>query len=161
MLNEGIKEAILNGAYGVTRNGCKVKFIGKSTLPSLELTFVVLPIGNINYYKPFNDINIIFVNEESFKAIPSTMEDNPYDIVGLWIEPSPKVILELPKPFKPKKNETFFTFTSDASYIPLTVRKTYNTGGSIDARLIEAGLCFRTERDAQAWVDALKGLVDE
>ena len=75
--------------------------------------------------------------------------------IGMWQEPTPTVTVTLPKPFKPKVQETYFTITSDASYRPLNVRQTYNAGCSLDEDLVEAGLCFRTEEDAQAWIDAM------
>lgn len=156
MLDIETKDAILNGAYGVTRNGCKVKYIGKSSLSELKLTFIKLPNEPINYYKPFEDINVIFVDDVNFKAIPSTMEDNYNDIVGLWIEPTPKVTLELPKPFKPKFKEPYFTITASAAYTPLGVRKTHYLDDSVDMNFIESGLCFKTKEDAQAWLDAFK-----
>lgn len=155
-LTQEIKEAILNGASAMTRDGQKVKYVGKSTLSALNLTFIMLPTEPFNYYKPFEGINIIFVDDKHFKAIPSTMEDHRHDIIGLWVEPTPAVTLDLPKPFKPKKQEPFFTLISTAPYRPLEVRQTYNAGGEVDTDLIEAGLCFRTEQDAQAWVDAFK-----
>lgn len=156
MLDNETKDAILNGAFAVTRNGRKVKYIGKSSLPELKLTFIQLPSEPINYYKPFEDINVIFVDDVHFKAIPSTLENNYNDIIGLWVEPTPKVTLELPKPFKPKDREVYFTVSAPTSYRPLEVRQTYNAVDSVDDDLIQAGLCFRTEEDAQAWVDAFQ-----
>ena len=155
-LTQEIKEAILNGASAMTRDGQKVKYVGKSTLSALSLTFIMLPTEPFNYYKPFEGINIIFVDDKHFKAIPSTMEDHRHDIIGLWVEPTPKVTLDLPKPFKPKTQETYYTVTADTSYRPLEVRQTYNSNHQIDDDLMEAGLCFRTEQDAQTWVDAFK-----
>ena len=160
MLDNKTKDAILNGAIAVTRNGRKVKYIGKSSLPELNLTFIQLPSEPINYYKPFNDINVIFVDDVHFKALPSTLEDYHNDIVGLWM-PTPKVKLELPKPFKPQVREDFFTIVNTLSYLPLKITKTYNANTSADRELIEAGLCFRTEADAQAWIDAFKNALEE
>ena len=161
MLTEQDKKAILNGAYAVTRNGNKVKYIGKSSLDALSLTFLMLPSEPINYYKPFEDINIIFVDDDYFKASPPSKENHHHDIVGLWIEPTPKVTLELPKPFEPKKNENFYTITSDSKYSYPKVVKTYNTGSQEDKLLVEGGLCFRTEQNAQAWLDAFKKALNE
>lgn len=161
MLDNKTKDAILNGAIAVTRNGRKVKYIGKSSLPELNLTFIQLPSEPINYYKPFNDINVIFVDDVHFKALPSTLEDYHNGIVGLWIEPTPKVKLELPKPFKPQVREDFFTIVNSLSYLPLKITKTYNADALADRELIEAGLCFRTEADAQAWIDAFKTALEK
>lgn len=160
-LTQEIKQAILDGAFAMTRDGQKAKYVGESTLNALSLTFIVLPTKPFNYYKPFEGINIIFVDDKHFKAIPSTMEDHRHDIVGLWVESTPTVTLDLPKPFKPKKQELFFTLISTAPYKPLEVRQTYNAGCDVDTNLIEAGLCFKTEQDAQAWADAFKKALNE
>ena len=161
MLEQEIKNAILEGAFAMTRDGRKVRYIGKSSLPALELTFLVLLNDGINYYSPHKDIDFIFVEPNHFKAIPSTMEDHKDDIVGLWVEPTKKVTLELPQPFKPKLQETYYTLIGKAKYSTLEVGKTCHTNGTLDKALIEAGLCFRTEADAQAWIDAFKTALED
>lgn len=153
-LTQEIKEAILNGAYDMTRDGRKVKYIGKTTNEYYPLGFVTVP-EKLNHCKPFENLNVIFITEDTWKGT-SGEYDHHCDIVGFWVEPTPKVTLELPKPFKPEKNEIYFTLTTDIPYGSLDVRQTYNAGSDSDKDLIEAGLCFRTEQDAQAWVDAFK-----
>lgn len=156
MLDNETKDAILNGALAVTRNGRKVQYIGKSSIPDLNLSFIQLPSEPINYYRPFEDINVIFVDDVHFKAIPSTMEDNYNDIVGLWSEPTKTIQLDLPTPFKPNIQEVYFTVTGSVSFTALKVHETYNANSATDRELIEAGLCFRTKEDAQAWINAFK-----
>lgn len=153
-LTQEIKEAILNGAYGMTRDGRKVKYIGKTTNEYYPLGFVTVP-EKLNHCKPFENLNVIFITEDTWKGT-SGEYDHHCDIVGFWVEPTPKVTLELPKPFKPEKHEIYFTLTTDIPYGSLDVRQTYNAGSDPDKDLIEAGLCFRTKQDAQAWVDAFK-----
>lgn len=158
-LTQKTKQAILDGAYAMTRNGCKVRYLCNSTNPVYPLVFIIIP-PKLNHYNPSKDIDTILITEDTWRATIHP-ELNDSDIVGLWVEPTSKVTLELPKPFKPKKQETFFTLTSTAPYRPLEVRGTYNADSEVDKNLIEAGLCFKTEQDAQAWVDAFKKAFNE
>lgn len=66
MLEQEIKNAILEGAFAMTRDGRKVQYIGKSSMSDLNLSFIQLPSEPINYYKPFEDINVIFVDDKRF-----------------------------------------------------------------------------------------------
>ena len=57
--------------------------------------------------------------------------EDDWDIIGMWEEP--KISIEdLPKPFKPKDGESYYSFTC----------------------------CFRTKRDAQKWVDFMKSMME-
>ena len=158
-LTEEVKEAILAGAYGMTRDGRKVKYIGETTNKYYPLGFVTVP-EKLNHCHPFENLNVIFITKDTWKGTVEKPDHN-CDIVGFWVEPSPKVTLELPKPFKPKKHEIYFTLTTVIPYGSLNVRQTYNAGSDPDKDLIEAGLCFKTEQDAQAWVDAFKKAFNE
>lgn len=158
-LTEEVKEAILAGAYGMTRDGRKVKYIGETTNEYYPLGFITVP-EKLNHCHPFKNLNVIFITKDTWKGTVEKSDHN-CDIVDFWVEPSSKVILELPKPFKPKFKETFFTITSNSAYRPLEVRQTYNADSSVDKELIEAGLCFKTKQDAQAWVDAFKKAFNE
>ena len=104
MLSKEVKEAILNGAYGMTRDGRKVKYIGETTNEYYPLGFVTVP-KKLNHCRPFENLNVIFITKDTWKG---TIEkpDHNCDIVGFWIEPTPIITLELPKPFKPKKTRT-------------------------------------------------------
>ena len=159
MLDNKTKEAILKGAIAVTRNGRHVKYIGKSINKTYPLAFVTIPeVITLDYNQ--NNLKIIFITEDTWKVTIED-EDYPFDIIGLWNEPTPKVKLELPKPFKPKVREDYFTVVSTLGYLPLKVSKSYNDGDTTDRELAEAGLCFRTEADAQAWIDAFKTALEK
>ena len=158
-LTQEIKQAILDGAYAMTRNGCKVRYLCNSTNPVYPLVFIIIP-PKLNYHNPSEDIDTILITGDTWRATIHP-EPNDSDIVGLWVEPTLKVTLGLPKPFKPKAKETYYTVTAATSYRPLEVRQTYNANSEVDKDLIEAGLCFRTEQDAQAWVDAFKKAFNE
>lgn len=105
-LTQKTKQAILNGAYGMTRDGRKVKYLGETINKSYPLGFITVP-DKISHIKPYNGIDVIFSTEDTWKG---TLEDVDHqcDIVGLWVEPTSKVTLGLPKPFKPKKNKKSF-----------------------------------------------------
>lgn len=158
MLDAKTKDAILNGAFAVTRDGRKVKYIGKTVSKNYPLAFVTVPeVIELDYN--LSKVKIIFITDTWKGTIDN--EDYPFDIISLWNEPTPKVKLELPKPFKPKLKETFFTVSAPTSYRPLKVHETYNSGSTVDNELIEVGLCFKTAEDAQAWVDAFKQALGE
>ena len=81
------------------------------------------------------------------------------DDIEMWEEP--KISIEdLPKPFKPKSKETYYTITTNAPFRPLEIRQTYNANCSIDRDLIQAGLCFKTEQDAKKWLDFMKSMLE-
>ena len=74
------------------------------------------------------------------------------DIVGMWEEP--KISIEdLPKPFKPKKDEEYFYLGCKTVY-----SKRYCD--DFDHDLSEGGQCFRTEQDAQKWLDFMKSMME-
>lgn len=66
--------------------------------------------------------------------------NNKYDIVGMWQEPTPTVTVTLPKPFKPKQGETYYSI-SDRYTEPET-----NIAVYLKAPSIENGNCFRKKR---------------
>ena len=82
-------------------------------------------------------------------------EQRDGDIIGMWEEPTPTVMLTLPKPFKPKQNETYYSI-SDVYNEPVE-----QIARCLTAPSILNGNCFRKEEDAQAWIDAMKDAVYE
>lgn len=83
------------------------------------------------------------------------VDTNPYDIIGMWQEPTPTVTLTLPKPFKPKQDEIYYSISD------LYIKPEKNVARCLDAASIKIGNCFRKEEDAQAWIDAMRGAVYE
>lgn len=87
--------------------------------------------------------------------------NNKYDIIGMWQEPTPTITVTLPKPFKPKKGEQYFTIVTKSKYDPLSIVDTYNFKTPTDNDLINQGNAFKKEEDAQAWIDAMKNALSE
>ena len=77
-------------------------------------------------------------------------------------EPSPKsdtITVTLPKPFTPKEGDVYFCLDDDEQSFIL--EKTYREFSDFDKKNAEMGQCFRTESDAQAWLDAMKSALDD
>lgn len=75
MLNEEIKQTILNGAYAVSRNGMKCKFIGHSlNIDDYTHTFMYLNEDGLIY-------SMMKLNS-NFKSYEKMESD--FDVVGLW-----------------------------------------------------------------------------
>lgn len=80
------------------------------------------------------------------------------DVIGMWEEPKKQTkkqisIEDLPKPFKPKKDEEYFYLGCKTVY-----SKRYCD--DFDHDLSEGGQCFRTEEDAQKWLDFMKSKLE-
>ena len=72
---------------------------------------------------------------------------------------SDTITVTLPKPFKPKDGEKYFFIHSEVE--DCIVGSTYSEIYSIDVRNAFWGQCFRTESDAQAWLNAMKNALDD
>lgn len=75
------------------------------------------------------------------------------DIVGMWEEPFK--LEDLPKPFKPKENEKYWVINPDY-FKPLQYQAI-----SLNHSSILNSNCFRTEADAQKWIDFMKSQIEE
>ena len=82
-------------------------------------------------------------------------EDDFVDDIEMWEEPTPTVTLTLPKPFKPKQDEIYYSISD------LYIKPEKNVARCLDAASIKIGNCFRKEEDAQAWIDAMRDAVYE
>ena len=82
-------------------------------------------------------------------------EDDFVDDIEMWEDPTPTVTLTLPKPFKPKQDEIYYSISD------LYIKPEKNVARCLDAASIKIGNCFRKEEDAQAWIDAMRDAVYE
>jgi hypothetical protein len=145
-------DAALNGEPVMLRNGCKGVVYYKipkeyvfsdgsnSAFPLKGLIFDEDGfIKDSSYFWTDNG----FCNHESY---------HPNDIIGMWQDP--KISIEdLPKPFKPRKDEEYFYLGCNTVY-----SKRYCD--DFDHDLSEGGQCFRTEEDAQKWINFMKSMME-
>ena len=154
-------EAALQGEPVQLRNGCKAivyyKIPKEFTYDSDTSTPYPLRGLTFNIKGNLSDSSCYWC--EDGKCHPNS--ENPKDIIGMWEEPTPTVTLTLPKPFKPKKGEQYFTIVAKSIYQSLSVGDTCNFGTPTDNDLINQGNAFKKEEDAQAWIDAMRDAVYE
>ncbi|SUC09935.1 pyruvate kinase [Pasteurella canis] len=87
----------------------------------------------------------------------------PNDIIGMWEEPPPTVTLTLPCPLKElEEGQKFWRITMNSDPLGIAWAKV-DVGMSVFDKenvyhlaLLEAGLAFKSEEDAQAWFDAMR-----
>lgn len=81
MISEQDKQQILNGAYGITRNGTKVKYLFTSDINSEQNRYLF-----IEYVE--QDGKVVFHNTlwlgKNFKFFPNSKAKNNLDVIGLW-----------------------------------------------------------------------------
>ena len=72
------------------------------------------------------------------------------------LEPkSDTITVTLPKPFKPKQGETYYSITPDGEGVDTLHAIRLDHGSILN------GNCFRSKADAQAWQDAMKNALDD
>ena len=72
-------------------------------------------------------------------------------------DPAPKsdtITVTLPKPFKPKQRETYYSITQYSEGVDTMHANRLDHGSILN------GNCFRTKSDAQAWLDAMKNALE-
>jgi len=74
MITEQDKQAILNGSFGVSRDGSKCKFIGKLYTPDPYNYFFVY----------FNKVGITHYESLNEDFLENSSLESPLDVVGLW-----------------------------------------------------------------------------
>ncbi|MCT8823533.1 hypothetical protein KZ326_04060 [Glaesserella parasuis] len=74
MINESNKEAILNGACGISRDGYKCRYVGKNESSELPYLFV--------YYKSNGIVKDIVSISEQFRYL--TDREHEFDVIDLW-----------------------------------------------------------------------------
>ena len=76
------------------------------------------------------------------------------NVIGMWEDP--KISVEdLPKPFYPMDGDKYFYFSENG----IESVNFCETDDS-DTGLAENGQCFRTEEDAQKWLDFMKSMME-
>ena len=71
------------------------------------------------------------------------------------VQKSDTITVTLPKPFKPKEGEVYYSITQDGEGVSRMHAIRLDHGSILN------GNCFRTESDAQAWLDAMKNALDD
>lgn len=144
-------EAALNGEPVMLRNGEKA-YIFKNIQDTHILDFKVdYPlIGMMHNHAP--------VQTWSLDGRISLVSDySNGDIIGMWEEPKKQISIEdLPKPFKPKDGELFYYIYCGKIYCD----HEYSESSPSYKSFSQNGQCYRTEEDAQKWLDFMKGMME-
>ena len=145
-------DAALNGEPVMLRNGKKAiiyyctpaEFKFDENIPdSFPLKGMVF---DLNGY--LDDPSVSWRCNGSFRC-----SEDDWDIIGMWEEP--KISIEdLPKPFIPKENDEYWVVSPD-SIEPLKYRARY-----LGHTSIQNGNCFKTQEDAQKWLDFMKSMME-
>lgn len=84
-----------------------------------------------------------------------TEKDHSLDIIGMWEEP--KISFEdLPKPFKPKDGDGYYYINEYG--VQFTIF--YDENDDSDVGMAENAQCYRTQEDAQKWLDFMKSMME-
>lgn len=149
-------EAALQGEPVKLRNGSKAFICYKLSRDFKYWDGSPVNFNICGYILNFNG-DIVILNtawqEDGKWIMGETKSDR--DIIGMYEEPTPTVMLTLPKPFKPKQDEIYYSISD------LYIKPEKNVARCLDAASIKIGNCFRKEEDAQAWIDAMKDAVCE
>lgn len=147
-------KAALNGEPVKLRNGSKAIILDdarnyfKNTMPSDEVLLGLI-----------SDVN----NQDKFLCSGAWASDgswinnfvDEFDIVEMWEEP--KINIEaLPKPFKPKDGESYYYICGRF----VNCIYNYTEASPFDRVAAQNGQCFRTEKDAQKWLDFMKSMLE-
>ena len=152
-------EAALQGEPVVLKNGKKA-YIGMNLFDLGVLEDATpYPLQGVALEEDGSD----FTNE-SWTLTGLRIEHNktdPFNIIGMYEEPTPTVTVTLPKPFKPKEGDIYFYIHSHETNAYLEVHDSVWDNSRYDQLLYSSGNAFRKEEDAQAWIDAMKDAVYE
>ena len=81
-------------------------------------------------------------------------KDDPFNIIEMWEEPMISVE-DLPKPFKPKDSDQYYYINGGV----IKHEGEFWDSSSFGITASEKGNCFRTEEDAQKWLDFMKSMM--
>lgn len=79
-------------------------------------------------------------------------------------DPAPKsntITVTLPKPFKPKTGEEYYFIRVKGLFFGFDIDKFEFDDSEFCINHSATGRCFRTESDAQVWLDAMKNALDD
>lgn len=106
-------------------------------------------------------LNGIVLNEDGDKCKYIDVEWNEagsnasvqFDIIRMWQDP--KISIEdLPKPYHPKTGDTYQYIVGTEVFCRISVED------SFDKSLSMGGQCYRTQEDAQKWIDFMKSMME-
>lgn len=106
---------------------------------------------------------IVLYNATTDETINIAIEHFIDENYGMWEEPPPTVTLTLPCPLKEiEEGQEFWRITINSDPLSIAWAKV-DVGMSVFDKenvyhlaLLDAGLAFKSEEDAQAWFDAMK-----
>ena len=127
-------EQVLEKAY---QENLPLDAIGKKA-------FVIAKTKNGDYVMQCGEDNLYFASHETEWEF--------------YKDPAPKsdtITVTLPKPFKPKEGETYYSITQYSKGVDTMHADRLDHGSILN------GNCFRTESDAQAWLDAMKSALGD
>lgn len=147
-------EAALNGEPVMLRNGIKavVKYNLLNEVEKLEVRDAEYPLIGYRF-------DGIYINTTSWSLTGKSVhwKTMECDIIGMWEEPKKQISIEdLPKPFKPKDGEPFYYIACGNIYCDYE----YSESSSTYRSFSQNGQCFRSEKDAQKWLDFMKSMME-
>lgn len=143
-------KAALNGEPVMLRNGEKafIKYNLLDELENINERDAAYPLIGYKLYE--NNVSTTSWDLSGKSVHWATMK---YDIVGMWEEP--KISIEdLPKPFYPEENEEYWVISPDYKEPQKYFARNLNHYS------VQHGNCFRTEADAQKWLDFMKSMME-
>lgn len=153
----------LNGAPVKLRNGNKAYIIADYIEFFPFNTFRLQGVCLVGDSKTQYERNQWAVDGVSlFKIDYYSRGTNPYDIIGMWEElKSDTITVTLPKPFKPKTGEEYYFIRVKGLFFGFDIDKFEFDDSELCINHSSTGRCFRTESDAQAWLDAMANALDD
>lgn len=145
-------KAALNGEPVMLRNGKKAFVVyDLRNYPALMGKLGKKPLNGIVFNKDGDECKYIDVEWNEAGSNASVQ----FYIIAMWEEP--KISIEdLPNPFKPKDGEPFYYIYRGKTYCD----HEYSERSSIYRSFSQNGQCFRTEEDAQKWLDFMKSMIE-
>lgn len=149
-------DAALNGEPVMLRNGQKaiIYYCVHDNFKFNEKTPDAFPLKGMVFDKEgyLDDSSATWSRSGRF-----SYSEDEWDIVGMWKEPKKQISIEdLPKPFKPKDGESYYYICGRF----VNCIYNYTEVSPFDRVAAQNGQCFRTEKDAQKWIDFMKGMLE-